>query len=107
MKLGEFIIPKFSQCLWFGNSMEKTLINTNQCRDFGIPICDDPTNKHRPLGIEADFNTHITMSMVGYTCGFITQYPTDDNIETCRQITVSDEHDWDPSKNILEISSMD
>ena len=45
---------------------------------FGIPICDDPTNQHSQLGIEAGFTTHIPISMVGYTCGFITRYPTDD-----------------------------
>ena len=69
--------------------MEKTLLKPNQCQDIGIPIFDDPTNQHRPLGIEADFNTHIPMSFVGYTCGFITWYPTDDQIETRRHITIS------------------
>ena len=67
----------------------KFLINKNQCRNFGIPIYDDPTHQYRPLGIEADFNTHIPMSMVGYICGFITQYPTYEDIETCQQITIS------------------
>ena len=45
--------------------------------------------------------------MVGSTCGFITRYPTDHNIETCQHITVSDEHNWDPSKNIFKISSIE
>ena len=90
MELGEVIILIFFQGLWFGNRMEKILMNPNKCQDSGIPICDNPTDKRRPLGIEADFNTHITMSMVGCTCGFITWYPTDDEIETCQSITVSD-----------------
>ena len=47
MELGKFII------LWFGNRMEKNLIKPNQCQGFGIPICDDPTNQNKPLGIEA------------------------------------------------------
>ena len=42
-----------------------------------------------PLIIEADFNTHITMLMVGYTCGFITWYPIDEKIETCSSGVVS------------------
>ena len=66
------------QGLWFGNMMAKTLINPNQCRDFVIPIYDEPTNQPRTLGIEEDFNTHIPMSMLGSTCGFITRYPTYD-----------------------------
>ena len=65
MESGEVTILIFGQGLWFGNRSEKTLIKTNQCQAFGIPICDDPTNHHRPLGIEAYFSTHIPMSMVG------------------------------------------
>ena len=86
--------------------MDKTYINPNQCRDFGIPIFDDPTNQHRPVGIEEDCNTHIPMLMVGSTCGFITEYSTYDEIETCQHITISNEQDWDPSKHIFKISSM-
>ena len=82
MEYGEVILLIFGQGLWFGNRMEKTLINPNQCPSFGIPICDDPTDQHRPLVIDADFNTHIPMSMVGSSCVFITRYPTDDKIET-------------------------
>ena len=44
MELGEAIILIFGQGLWFGNRMEKTLINLNKCRAFGIPIFDDPTD---------------------------------------------------------------
>ena len=47
------------------------------------------------------------MSMVGYTCGFITWYPTDDEIEKCQHITLSNEYNWDPSTNISKMSSID
>ena len=61
MELGEVIIIIFGKDLWFGNRMGKTLINPNQCQAFGIPIYDDPTDQHRPLGIDTYFNTHIPM----------------------------------------------
>ena len=80
MESGEVVIVIFGEGLWFGNRMDETLINPNRCQSFVIPIYDDPTDKHRPLVIEADFNTHIPMSMVGSTCVFITRYPTDENI---------------------------
>ena len=83
MELGEVIILIFGQGLWFGNRMEKNLINPNQFRYFGIPICYEPTDQHRPLGIDTDFDTHIPILMMGSKCGFITRYPTDDEIETC------------------------
>ena len=50
---GEVVILEFGKGLWFGNIMRKLLINPNQCRKFGIKICDDPTDPHRKLGIEA------------------------------------------------------
>ena len=49
----ERLIMGFGQGLWFGNRMGKSLINPNQCQKFGIKICDEPTNPHRKLGIEA------------------------------------------------------
>ena len=78
MESGEVLILIFGQDLWFGNRMDKTLIKPNQCQAFGIPIFDEPINQHRPLGIEVYSDTHIIISMVGSTCGFITQYPKDD-----------------------------
>ena len=89
MELGEVIILRFGQGFWFGNRIKKTLINPNQCRDFGIPICDDPTNHCRPLVNEADFNTHIPMPMFGSICGFINWYCTYDKIDTCKHINFS------------------
>ena len=50
---GEVVILEFGQGLWFGNRMEKSLINPNQCQKFGIKICDEPTDPHRNLGIDA------------------------------------------------------
>ena len=87
--------------------MEKTLINPYQFQAFGVPICDDPTNQHIPLVIEADFNTRIPMSVVGSTCGFITWYSTDDEIDTCQHITISNKHNWGTLKHILKIYPME
>ena len=49
---GETIILEFGQGLWFGERMEHSLINPNQCRSFGIRVCDDPTDGNRKLGME-------------------------------------------------------
>ena len=47
---GETVILVFGQGLWFGERMPKSLINPNQCRAFGISLCDDPTDPHQALG---------------------------------------------------------
>ena len=106
LSTGEVILLIFGQGLWFGNRMEKSLINPNQCRAFDVPICDDPTDPHRTLGISANETTFIPMHMEGSTCTFISRYPTDDEIQNCRRIELSDEFKWDPSKQIFQISSM-
>ena len=103
---GEVIILLFGQGLWFGNRMEKSLINPYQVRAFGIPLCDDPTDLNRQLGIEGNDDCFIRMEMFGSTCGFISRYPTDDEMNTCKHITMSDEQYWDPSRNHFNVSVM-
>ena len=86
--------------------MDKSLINPYQCRAYGIPLCDDPTDPSRRLGIEPKEDCFIQLYMQGSTCGFLTNYPTDDDLENCRHIIMSDEENWDPSMTHFNISSM-
>ena len=97
LDLGEVVILEFGQGLWFGNRMEKPLINPNQCRKFGIQICDDLTDTHRNLGVESPEDLFISMEMEGSTYGIVTHPPTDYELHECQNIILSDEFDWDPS----------
>ena len=99
---GEVVILEFAQGLWFGNSTEESLIKPNKFRKFGIQICDDPTDPHRKLGIEAPENLFIPMPMEGSTYGLTTHPPTDDDIHECQNILLSDEFDWNLSNNFLK-----
>jgi len=65
---GETIILEFGQGLWFGDRMCHSLINPNQCRSFGISMCDDPTDKHRKIGMELPDNYFLPFRMRGTTC---------------------------------------
>ena len=94
---GETIILVFGQGLWFGDKMERSLINPNQCRAFGIRICDDPTDPHRKLGIELNDNYFVPMQMDGTTCGFTTRCPSNEELDSCRTFVCSDEQTWDPN----------
>jgi hypothetical protein len=95
---GETVILVFGQGLWFGERMkDKSLINPNQCRAFGISFCDDPSDPYRQLGMydpKSDLN--IPMSMNGSFCSFRTRCPTKKELENCTWITLSSEDDWDP-----------
>ena len=49
---GKAVILIFGQGLWFGDRMpNKSLINPNQCRAYGVSYCDDPTDPNRELGL--------------------------------------------------------
>ena len=59
------------------------------------------------MGIHKDDEAFIPLTMNGSTCGFISQYPSDDELRTCRHVLLSDEENWDPSKDHFMISSME
>ena len=42
----------FGQVIWFGDRMDISRINPNQYRSYDISLCDDPTEPHRPLGLQ-------------------------------------------------------
>ena len=95
---GETVILKFGQGLWFGSQMDRSLINPNQLRSFGVPVCDDPTDQYRELGIELEDGYFIPMKMNGSTCGFKSRCPTISELETCRCFLLSNEDEWNPSQ---------
>ena len=53
---GSTVVTIFGQVLWFGDRMDKSLINPNQCRHDGIPVCDDPTDNYFDLVLSIDDN---------------------------------------------------
>ena len=75
LESGETIILEFGQGLWFGDRMDHSLINPNQCRSFGIPLCDDPTDQHRTLGLELSDDYVVPFNMRGTTCYFLSRSP--------------------------------
>ena len=73
---GRTYIMIFGQGLWFGEKMEKALINPNQCRDFGVQVCDDRTDPNRKLGYypEVEF---LPMTVVGSKAMIVTSYQSE------------------------------
>ncbi len=56
---GETTILEFNQGLWFGDTMQHSLVNPSQCRIIGINLCDNLFDKYRKLGIK-DYLTGLT-----------------------------------------------
>ncbi|KAL7538438.1 hypothetical protein ACHAXR_011703 [Thalassiosira sp. AJA248-18] len=78
--------------------MDHSLINPNQIRHYGIPVCDDPYDPHRKLGIE-HHEMFIPFETRGSAVYFETRVPTDDEMDYCKIITLTDgEIEWDPQQ---------
>lgn len=94
---GETVLLRMGQCLDFHDKMQKTLLNPNQIRHHGLELCDDPTDPNRNLGILLDDKTFLPFSMDGTICSVMTWFPTNDELQSCRVFTISDENNWDPA----------
>ena len=75
---GETYILEFHQGLYFGNQMKHSLICPNQCRSYGIDMCNNPYDKNREIGF-TDPITGITIpfEMEGTFATFKTRVPRD------------------------------
>jgi len=96
----ETIILEFGQGLWFGDRLNHSLINPNQCRSYGISLCDDPTDPNRDIGMELPDNYFLPFKMRETTCYFKTRSPDVEEFESCRTFQVSDANHWDPTDEI-------
>ncbi|KAL7524912.1 hypothetical protein ACHAXR_000774, partial [Thalassiosira sp. AJA248-18] len=87
-----------NEALYFGSQMDHSLINPNQIRHYGIPVCDDPYDPHRKLGIE-HHEMFIPFETRGSAVYSETRVPTDDEMDHCKIITLTDgEIEWDPQQ---------
>jgi hypothetical protein len=91
---GQTYILIIHQALYFGNQLDHSLINPNQIRVTGIPVCDDPYDQYRYLGIDMG-DIHIPFQADGSTIYFNSRVPTKEELETCPYLTLTDDEDWD------------
>ena len=93
---GQLYILVFGQGLWFGDRMDRSFINPNQCRSYVISLCDDPTDPHRPLGFQTN-TSNILLFMEGTITTMSAHCPSLEELESCKYIYLSDQESWDPS----------
>jgi hypothetical protein len=93
---GETIILFFNQVLWYGDKINHSLINPNQLRYHGIPVCDDITDRNRRFGIEVHSEVFIPFEMKGTTIYFESRVPSKWEMKNCRIIVMTDNSVWDP-----------
>jgi hypothetical protein len=100
---GETIILHFNQVLWYGDKLNQSLINPNQLRHRGIPVCDDITDQNRRFGIDLYGELFIPFEMKGTTIYFDSRVPTKWKMQNCRIIVVTDDSSWDPANVTIAV----
>ena len=92
---GTFYILVMPQMLWFGNTLQRSLINPNQLRMHGTLVKDDPTiDGEQEFGMTTD-NLFVPFETAGSTVYFHSFAPTYEEVEECR-IQVIGPQEWDP-----------
>ena len=104
------------EALYFGERLDHSLINPNQIRMNGIPVCDDPCDPYRELGIEYKDDERevlIPFTCEGATVLFRSRVPTDEEMRDCPKIVLTSEATWEPSsvnmhgkKMLADVSSV-
>jgi len=84
------------QGLDFKKKMDKGIINSNQCRSFGVQCVDDPTDPTRKLGFYVN-DVFLPLHMQGTNCLADSFCPSDDELKQFPWVYMSDETCWDPS----------
>ena len=97
---GETTILIFNQVIWLGNKLENSLICPNQVRSFGIPLCDDPYDPNRRLGMQLE-NEEIPFDITNGMAGTTTRVPTWEEYHNFRHVVVTSDQPWDPRSDSL------
>jgi hypothetical protein len=77
---GTTVILIVNEALYFGDSMDHSLINPNQIRVTSIPVNDDPFNQTQPFGINHP-ETFIPFATEGSTIYFTSRTPTNEELD--------------------------
>jgi len=99
---GQTTILIIGQALYMGDKVQHTLLCPNQLRAYGLHVEDTPMHlapsskpsAHAIHCPETDFT--IPLSLEGVFSYFPSRTPTIDEIETCKRVYLTNEHEWNP-----------
>ena len=96
----ETFILIINEALYFGSTKNHSLINPNQIRLYSISVSDDPYDKSRPFGIDHEY-IYIPFQTKGSTVYFDSFVPSDNDLERCRHIMLTDNKEWSPHDVVM------
>ena len=97
--LGQDYLLVADQMLFFGTTLQHSLINPNQVRAYGIDVNDNPFNTDTPLGIDCN-EVFIPLDTRGMVVHFESWVPMDDELKHLPVILLMAD-EWDPSDEMM------
>ena len=95
----------FNESLYYGTTLNHSLINPNQLRHNGVDFWDNPFDKTRKLEINIDRGPVIPLKFQGTKLIFNSRAPTDHELSTCEHINMTSTHQWEPATVSLAATS--
>ena len=97
---GYTMLLTIHEALWYGQSMNHSLINPNQLRAYGIQYWDNPYDHTKPLAIEIDDLHSIPLMTQGTKVLFSSRVPTNDELvdPNLVRIELTSTSCWEPTK---------
>ena len=83
--------------LYYGKKLDRSLINPNQVRSYGIPFWDNPFDAAHLLSIEVDNDLTIPMRNSGTKVIFRSRVPTPQELTSCPHISMTSPTLWNPT----------
>ena len=91
--------------LYYGTKLDHSLLNPNQIRNFGNGYWDNPFDPAHSLCIETD-TLQIPLYQHSTKIEFQSRVPTDEELDSCEKIYLTDSFPWDPNTVRFNISAM-
>ena len=92
----ETILLIFHESLFFGSSLDHSLLNPNQIRHNCIDFWDNPYDPAHELSIVIDGEIIIPLQFQGTKLIFNSRTPTMQELDTCRQVEMTSVIPWEP-----------
>jgi hypothetical protein len=101
--MGESFILIIHEALYFGSSLDHSLVNPNQLRAHGLIVHDNPykPDPERSMGIMITDHKKLPFRSDGSTIYFTTWFPSEEELDTFQHVVLTSDLPWDPHALIM------
>ena len=97
----ETVILVLNECLYYGAKLPHTLWNPNQLRYHGATVNDNPFDASEDrMSIQVE-DVVIPLESCGTKVQFFTHTPTQQELDDCRHVELTNDHPWNPREVYL------